>query len=659
MNKAILDYILLFLGFVFTFIIPGLCIVNTFFPKLPSRIKIALIPIFSVLSSTYLIYFASLLLGFSRQTVLLCVLLFLPWFIYILINSLRLKHIRRFVFGNKYQLSLGLLIFTLFFIALYPAIFTWHNGYIVMASVNWQDTAMHMGIIESIAQGNFPPQAPYYSGTPLNYYYFTDFHSSILVLLFGHFFPRVLVYTNSLFAAMFSLSLFAVSYEVLRKKWLATLSSLLGVLFGNMMFIRFVQDIFKSSGDQSIFTRIIDLLTNNNYSMEYEKLFQMPSMADYFLQNRPMMVGLPVCAVLILLIARGFNKHEVSLIFLSGIISGLLMKFQYFAILIGIIAFFVALPVYLNIRNIKFLCKSVVLFLLPIIVLSLPFLRTTVVNGNSIFDVILNDFSFGSWERGRSLVWHLLFILSNFGIPLLLSLAFGLIQTLKILLGKKINKEAYFLFLLSLVLFAIPYLCRFTVYKGDMFKFFFFMVIPLVAVSVYFLNILFNKRRYLKVIVFSLLIFIICTTSLLTLGDSILNKTLAYEANDYISGLWIRLNTPQKSVFISMPTVHTPITQIGGRLRVLSYINWPYSHGYNTGEDNVFERLKKIESVYSTNDPRVVRDVIKRYNANYIFYGKEEKDKYPEAEKFFVAQDFLKLVYNTGNIKIYEVEKNI
>ena len=44
-----------------------------------------------------------------------------------------------------------------------------------------------------------------------------------------------------------------------------------------------------------------------------------------------------------------------------------------------------------------------------------------------------------------------------------------------------------------------------------------------------------------------------------------------------------------------MPTVHSATTDIGGRLRIISYINWPYSHGFNTGEDNVFTRVKDVD----------------------------------------------------------------
>jgi len=52
---------------------------------------------------------------------------------------------------------------------------------------------MRMGIIENISQGNFLPQASYYASLTLSYYYFIDFHSAILAILYGQFFHRILV----------------------------------------------------------------------------------------------------------------------------------------------------------------------------------------------------------------------------------------------------------------------------------------------------------------------------------------------------------------------------------------------------------------------------------------------------------------------------------
>ena len=599
-------------------------------------------PILSVITSTYLIYFVSLLIGFSRYSITLSFLAFCPWLFYYLFKEFNLKKLITGIQKNFTQLILGLIVFSAFFLALFPGIFTRHGDYIVMSSVNWQDTAMHTGIIESIAQGNFPPESPYYSGTPLNYYYFTDFHSAILVNLFGRFFPRVLVYTNPLFAASFSMALYALAYEIGRRKKAAVASSLAGVFFGNLMFIGFFQDIFN------LRINLFDLLANKSYSMEYEKVFQMSSMGDYFLQNRPMMVGLPAMALVILFLIRGFEKRRLGEILLAGVFTGALIKFQYFGIVIGFIAFGFAFLTFFTLKRAKFLFKAFFTFFLPIVLISLPFVASTTVNGRSIVSVIKDNFSLGPWEREKDISWHLRFILGNFQLPFLLTIA-------SILNIKKLKKPTVFLFLMAVSLFGIPYLMRFTVYKGDMFKFFYFMVIPMSVLAPLILTKVFRNQKVLFGIVIAFL-FITSFSSVLTLANSALNKNMAYNQSDLEAGLWMRSNTPQKSVFIAMPTVHTPISQIGGRLRVLSYINWPYSHGYNSGDDNVFKRLADIEKTYRQKDVEVVKEVIKGYNADYIFYGSEERRKFPSAENFLDSLDLLKIVYNNEGIKIYEIK---
>ena len=117
-------------------------------------------------------------------------------------------------------------------------------------------------------------------------------------------------------------------------------------------------------------------------------------------------------------------------------------------------------------------------------------------------------------------------------------------------------------------------------------------------------------------------------------------------------------NTPKNSVFICLPGVHSPISDIGGRLRLLSYINWPYSHGFKSGEDNVFKRLSDIELFYNNiNNEEVFRDIISKYKVNFVYFGPDEREKFPLAEGNLDRSLSVRMVYNSDNIKIYEYGK--
>lgn len=387
--------------------------------------------------------------------------------------------------------------------------------------------------------------------------------------------------------------------------------------------------------------------------MEYEQLFQVSNMADYFLQNRPMMIGLSIVVLVLLLTIYAYKKKDIKIILLVGLISGMLIKFQFFAVIVSLIIFSLLTIFYFRKGQFKFYLKSLFLFFFPFMICFLLFSSQGIVNNQSLVSLLKENFSFGPWEREKNFIWHLRFIISNFGIPFILTLIAFFWSVVRVVRKKKSNKDFVFLSVLSLIIFIIPYLIKFTIFKYDMFKFFYFTIIFSTIITFWFLDILISKGLILKII-FTFIIFTSTFSSFLTLANSFLNKNFAYSINDLQAGLWIREHTPQKAVFIAMPTVHTPVDQIGGRLRVLSYINWPYSQGYNWGEDNVFKRQEDIENLYMNSQSELaVSLIMNKYRADYIFYGLEEKNRFPEAEINFDKLANLVKVYNSDEVKIW------
>ena len=658
------DIFLLGYGFLFTFFIPGFSVVETLYKKIPLRIKIPLYFILSLLISTYLVYIVSLFTGFSRLSILYSSLLFLPIFFYTLLNEVseinqslrktKLLQSRQFK-TILLQLVGGLVIFLIFFLALNPGIFTQHNGYIVLSVPNWQDTSMHLGIIESITQGNFPPQAPYYAGQPLNYYFFADFHASILNEMFGKFFPRMIVYDNSLLAAIFFLSVFALMKEVIKERWISFFAALSVSLFGNYLFIHFFKELFLGNFP-NLLRGAKSLIASNVYSIEYNGLFQASTMADYFLQNRPMMIGLPTVVLVTVLFMRAVNGKNFKLFVLLGVLTGLLVKFQLFASLVSVLIIALGYLVFFSLKKFKFLVASALLFLFTTLAIYLPFLVGLSINGNSLMRLVVENFRWGAWDIERSLSWYINFSLGNYGAVLTLALVAALGVVINIFKRKKPKRQFLFSLLLGLILFSIPFICSFTIYNGDMFKFFYFSLIFLTLVSFYIVSKI--KIKFIKISLASFLVIICCFTSVLTLLGSAWNKNMAYSLPQFKAGMWMRENTPERSVFLTMPTLHSPTTQIAGRLRVLSYINWPYSHGFNTGEDNVFSRLYDIEKVYEGADPVVLKRLLDKYNVDYLYLGSEEYGLNPNIDKVFDNLTFLKLAYNQEGIRIYEYQQN-
>lgn len=166
-------------------------------PNLKLWEKIPLCFLLSVIISTIFSYLVALAFGLSRETLLACFIFFVILFL-VLVWKKGLPSLSGLQELKK-EIIFGILVYLIFFTALLPGIFTYKNVYFVMSGPNWQDKAMHLSIIESLAQGNFPPQAPYFSGQTLSYYYFSDLHAAIINIFYGEFFPQVLVLINPFF----------------------------------------------------------------------------------------------------------------------------------------------------------------------------------------------------------------------------------------------------------------------------------------------------------------------------------------------------------------------------------------------------------------------------------------------------------------------------
>jgi uncharacterized membrane protein len=508
-----------------------------------------------------------------------------------------------------------------------------------MGGPSWQDTAMHLSIIQSLTQGNFPPQAPYFSGQPLTYYYFSDFHAAIVNTLFGRFFPEILILLNPFFAATFFFSVFALSFELTHKKTFSIISGVMAVMYGNLGFINLIKDLIIKKIDY------ISLVTLNPYNFTKNYL-QMTPMADYFLQNRPMMVGLPVFILVILLLLKkkSGEKNYLLKIFVAGILTASLLKFQLFGFVVCWVFFGIYFGINILFKKIKFFesFKYLLIFGISSLIIGIVFASENI-GSRTLVQVFLQSFSWGPWQKHDPL-WFIYFLITNLGL--------GFIIFLTVIFFKKFRRDTGILsiYLTSLILIVIPLTMKFTIYEFDMLKFYYYLI-PLICVLLACLYAESNHKRF-SIFIFIVIAIISSLSSVNMLIHSYLNKSEGYSYSDYEAGTWILSNTPQKSVFVTMPTVHSTPTDIGGRLRIISYINWPYSHGFNVGSDNVFSRVKDVTNVYETGDVGPVR---LKYNAEYVFYGGDERGQFPFAGKYFDQNKNLKLIYNQDGIEIYKI----
>ena len=601
-------YIALFAAFVFTFLVPGLMAYRFF--RLKSHEIWAFVPLFSVLVSVEFIYYLSLAIGYSRQTILFSFLFLTAAYALVVYKTgepIQPPKFLRFKQIKKTSLLLFTVIFLVALAVLVKSVWYTNQYGIVLTGSNWQDTPFHYDVIESLNQGNFPPQTPNFSGTPLTYYYFVDFHTAIIEKVYGYL-PTLLPVLNAIFILVFGLAMYALARPFGRRT--AVIATVLAVFGWGLSYLGLFSALFNGTFN-----------VNTNYGYQWGQFFGLPSIFDNLLQQRPLLVGLPALALVLALLR---DMKDTRRVILAGVITGLVYEFQSVAFFCCYAAFIVCLL--LSMKKFNF---SYLYFLVPS-VFALPFIFA----GGQSFSFSISTAFLSQFVLSTSN--PLLYYFLNLGIPFVLA----------IISFVKVGNE--YLKLTFLLLFLIPNILLLTPWDWDMYKFFIFAWVPIAVLS----GIVLAKTR--RLIVLGLVLLCIITSAsviIYNVGTDYLGAT----SSEYQLGMWVRNNTPQNSVFLTYYSIQCPPTMIGGRLRVSSYVYWPYGHGIPLNQ--VYQRDHDIDSAYTGNATQL-EAVIKEYNVSYVYVGSDELAHYPGCTARFNAISWLKPVYTDGNLEIYQVELN-
>jgi hypothetical protein len=630
---------------IFTLFLPGYIIVEYFFRELRFHEKLLLYILLSVLISTQLIYYLSLAFGYSWHTIYMAFLVFFVFFFLFLLYLPQHEASRKSLSITSLHavlLSLGIALFTYFVLS--QSVWVWQHDFIVLTGSNWQDTPLHYEIIESINNGNFPPQMPHFAGALMSYHYFVDFHTAILEKAFGSFFPRLIVFTNALFVFLFALSLYTLGSYVKTGR-AGVYTTLLGTLGAGFSFLLFFSAL--CSGQYALTT---------NYTFEYGKFFTIPLIFDNLLQQRPQLLGLPTLTASVYFFYKGSRsclsrssntgKREIAL---SGVLAGLLFPFHILACFSAL--FLCALNFTKKLVTMRFKStENDELYFLPLFLLCvLPFLVQMMAG---------NEFSAGFFEL--KLPWAFYFVrdgplefyLANLGLPFILALSS--------LFKKSLHSHGFFVASWMFSMLAFPNLISFTPNVWDMYKFFHYAWIAIALAAGCFLADLTvppvrKPSRKLKVFIPTaivlLLVFSMFSSGLL----AVWNLSTSYSCADrggYETGLWVREHTPERSVFLTWSSIHAPVSMIGGRLRVLGYVNWAYGHGFD-----FWERNQDIERAYRGSITETL-EVAEIYEVSYIYVGEEELKNAPGCLKKFEGTPELEKVYQdpSGGNHIFKIK---
>jgi hypothetical protein len=600
-------YVALFTAFVFTFLVPGL-IAYRFF-NLKTHEIWAFVPVFSVLVSVQLVYYLSLAFGYSRELILFSFLVLTAFYTLVVYKKgepfnpqkfLRIKQIK------KTSLLIFAIIFLISLVVLSRSVWYGNQYGIVLTGSNWQDTPLHYEIIESINNGNFPPQKPNFAGYPETYHFFVDLHTAVAERVDGYL-PTLLPFLNAVFIVVFALSIYALARGYGRN--VAVIATVLGVFGWGLSYFGLLSALINGQFNPT-----------QNYIFQYGSTFGLPSVFDNLLQQRPMLIGLPAFALVSVLLR---NMDDKKRILLAGVITGLVFQFHNIAFFCCFIAFVVCV-----LFNFKRLNLSFLYFLVPT-VLALPFI---LIEGPPL-TVAVSAAWIANFAQNPFIYYPL-----NLGVPFLLAITSFFWRGHEELKGT----------LLLLVL--IPNVLLLTPNSWDMYKFFMFAWVPIAVLSSVVLAKMWVRRWRLVVLV--LLLFSVLSSASVVVYYVGTNYSGA-SWNEYQLGLWVRDNTPSASVFLTYYSIHAPPSMIGGQLRVSSYFNWPYGHGVPL--DEVFKRGHDIDMAYNGTSTQL-EAVVREYNVSYVYIGDEELANYPGCIARFNGVGWLTQVYINGDLQIYKVD---
>jgi uncharacterized membrane protein len=327
-------------------------------------------------------------------------------------------------------------------------------------------------------------------------------------------------------------------------------------------------------------------------------------------------MGLPAFALVLALL---WNVDDKRRILLAGVITGLVFEFHNVAFFCCYVAFFVALLFNFKRSNIR----NCLYFLVPS-VLALPF----ILNNGPPLSISFSLAWIANFAKDPFTYYFL-----SLGVPFVIAI---------VSFAKRGNELLKGTFLL---LFLIPNIILLTPNPWDMYKFFIFAWIPIAVLA----GVMLAKTR--KILIVTIVLLSILTTSSVIIYNVGTNYTAA-SWNEYQLGLWVRNNTPERSVFLTYYSIQSPPAFIGGRLTVSSYINWPYGQGVPPNE--IFQRQSDIDRAYN-GTATDLKQVIIEYNVTYIYVGNDEINHYPGCTARFDAISWLTPVYTNQNLKIYQV----
>jgi hypothetical protein len=485
--------------------------------------------------------------------------------------------------------------------------------------------------ITSFALGNnFPPQNPDYAGTSSNYP-FSPYFSSAAMLDSGASLNVSFLAPILILAFLIIALLIYVPWRITKEAWTAVLTPIIFLFSGGLGFYWF----FQTHGLEILSDKI------NYFSPGFGTLTHLTDLNINFMNvitsslmpQRGILFGLPIFLSVILLWSAGDRRSIIASAILAAFLP--LLHAQTFIALMMILPFYLLVLLIQKRRaKEKFDYFIWVSFLAIVCLAFLPVFLFFSANANGSYLKFIR-FTNG-WLAGKdNFFWYWFKNLGLF-LPILIAA----------LLYKKVPEKLKLWYLPFLAIFIIPNFIIFSPWDWDNSKFFHLWYLVSSFLVAYFISALFKNKKIL--IKFSAVILLVLM--LLSGGIDVFK---AWQGSKNGFGLFspqaqklavfIEQNTPPSAVFLSATTHLSPLV-LSGRKRFVGFAGWLWAHGINYDQ-----RLRDIKTIFSGNEN--AKELINRYNVQYILIGEQEKSEFSVNIRFF-EQNFNK-IYDQDGYQIF------
>lgn len=126
--------------------------------------------------------------------------------------------------------------------------------------------------------------------------------------------------------------------------------------------------------------------------------------------------------------------------------------------------------------------------------------------------------------------------------------------------------------------------------------------------------------------------------------------------DDYQAILWLKQNIAGQPVIVeAVGESYTDFGRVSTNTGLPTILGWRVHEWYWRGSfDEPSKRTEEVKEIYELTDPQKTKELLRKYQAQYVFVGKLEKQAYPELdeEKFSKIGE---VVFHEGQTKIYKI----